>query len=167
MHLSFIVLHLARNPQDLAYVKDNLDNLDEAIIPEFNRRFSGVNMFRKLACDVTIDGVTMKAGDMVCVAAPLYNLSDDAIRHSATDDFHRPRNLTHLSFGTGAHTCPGAALARLEVKIFLQEWLRRVPEFTLKEGAPLRLRASMASAVDELSLQWPAATQVPLTEHAA
>jgi len=156
MHLSFIALHLARNPAHREFVRSNLDNLD-GIVHEFNRRFSGANMMRKLINDTEHAGVVMKAGDMLAIPAPIYNLDDELFPNPAEIDFQRPANQTHLTFGTGVHTCPGAALARLEVAIFLQEWLKRIPDFEVNPDVPVRLRASVTSAVDQLSLRWPVA----------
>jgi cytochrome P450 len=156
MHLSFIALHLARNPAHREFVRSNLDNLD-GIVHEFNRRFSGANMMRKLINDMEHAGVVMKAGDMLAIPAPIYNLDDELFPNPAEINFQRPANQTHLTFGTGVHTCPGAALARLEVAIFLQEWLKRIPDFEVNPDVPVRLRASVTSAVDQLSLRWPVA----------
>jgi cytochrome P450 len=153
MHLSFIVLYLARHPAQRNYVKANLDNLD-GIVSEFARRFPIANMMRKVAHDMEHEGVILKAGDMLAIPAPMYNFAEEIFPDAASVDFSRPQNQLHLTFGTGAHTCPGASLARLEVKIFLREWLKRIPDFHVKPDVPVRLRASVTSAVDQLWLQW-------------
>ena len=49
-------------------------------------------------------------------------------------DIHRDNARRHLTFGIGAHTCLGATLARLEMKIFLEEVTRRLPHIHLVEG---------------------------------
>jgi cytochrome P450 len=154
MHLSFIALYLARHPEQRAYVRANLVNLDHVAV-EFARRFPIANMMRRLNNDYVHEGVTMKAGDMVSIAAPLYNLNEAVFPHASEVDFARPAHQTHLTFGSGPHTCVGAALARMEVVIFLQEWLKRIPDFEVKTDKPARLRASATTAVDQLWLQWP------------
>lgn len=153
-HLCFIALYLARNPDQQDYVRENINSL-HGIINEFGRRYPIANIFRKLAKDVELNGITMKAGDMISIAAPIHNFNKELFPSGAEIDFKQRSSAKHLSFGTGPHSCPGASLARLEVKIYLEEWFKRIPKFELKEGAPVRLRASMMSAVDELWLQWP------------
>ena len=41
----------------------------------------------------------------------------------------------HLAFGSGIHRCAGSNLARMELRVALEEWLRRIPEFRLADGA--------------------------------
>jgi cytochrome P450 len=48
-------------------------------------------------------------------------------------NFHRPRKPV-FAFGGGVHSCMGAHLARLEIKIAITEFLRRIPDFQVKEG---------------------------------
>jgi cytochrome P450 len=152
MHLSFITLYLAKDPAAVAYIRDNIGRLDP-IVNEFARRFSIANLMRKSLNDFELGGVQIKAGDMVAIPAPLHNLSDQQFSNGEQIDFGRA-SKPHLTFGTGAHTCVGASLARLEVKIFLEEWLGQIPEFEVDAAKPLALRASATSGVDELWLKW-------------
>ena len=153
MHISFIALYLARHPEQRAYVTNHLDDL-ELVTWEFARRFPIAQMMRQVLNDYEHGGVTMKKGDMVAIPAALYNL-DDAIFDSAAEvDLSRPKSL-HLTFGTGPHACPGSGLARLEVEIFLQEWLSRIPDFQVDPDVPVECRAQITNAVDQLSLKWP------------
>jgi cytochrome P450 len=62
------------------------------------------------------------------------NLDDAEFDHADTVDFDRGRNR-HLSFGGGAHRCLGSHLARLEVRVALEEWHRRIPDYSVPEGA--------------------------------
>ncbi|MFE3060465.1 cytochrome P450 [Nocardia sp. NPDC059239] len=153
MHISFIAQYLARNPGQRHYVTAHLDNLGP-IVAEFARRFPIANLMRKLANDFEHSGVTMKAGDMVLISASTYNFDGDLFPNPGEIDFTRPSGKPHLTFGTGPHACPGSGLARLEVEIFLQEWLRRIPDFHIHPDVPLRMHASATNAVDQLSLQW-------------
>ena len=68
-------------------------------------------------------------------------------------DFDR-RKSVHASFGSGPHICPGAGLARREILVFLQEWLRRIPEFRIKEGTHPVLATGMVNGVTKLELAW-------------
>src|SRR5262249_23998865 len=138
-----------------AYVTAHLDDL-QPIIMEFGRRFPIAQMMRQVLNDYPHGGVTMKKGDMVAIPAALYNLNDTIFDHSAHVDF-TPRNQLHLTFGTGPHACLGSGLARLEVGVFLQEWLTRIPDFQVDPDVPVQCRAQFTSAVDQLCLTWPTA----------
>ncbi|MFE3059513.1 cytochrome P450, partial [Nocardia sp. NPDC059239] len=86
--------------------------------------------------------------------ASLYNFDETLFPNAAEIDFDRPAKL-NLAFGVGPHACPGAALTRLEVKIFLQEWLTRIPDFEIDPNTPLVRRASQMLGVSQLALTWP------------
>jgi cytochrome P450 len=58
------------------------------------------------------------------------------------------------SFGQGPHRCVGAALARSELSIFLEEWLRRIPDFELADPE-LRFQAGVNISYSRLDLRWP------------
>ena len=66
------------------------------------------------------------------------------------------RRIAGLAFGTGAHLCPGIYLARAELVIFLEEWLKRIPVFGLAPGAAPVTRGGNILAVKTLPLIWPA-----------
>ena len=65
----------------------------------------------------------------------------------------RPR-LTHATFGAGPHYCPGSPLARAEIRIFLEEWLTRIPDFAIAEGARLEVKVGAAAMMPSLPLAW-------------
>jgi cytochrome P450 len=155
MHISFIALYLARHPEQRAYVRDHLDDLGP-VITELGRRFPIAQMMRQVLNDYEHGGVTMKKGDMVAIPAALYNLNEAVFDHAAEVDFSRDSKL-HLTFGTGPHACVGSGLARLEVEIFLREWLTRIPDFHVDPQVPVICRAAVTNAVDQLSLKWPTA----------
>lgn len=156
MHISFIALYLARHPEQRAYVRDHLDDLGPVIV-EFARRFPIAQMMRQVLNDYEHGGVTMKEGDMVAIPAALYNLDEAIFGNAADVDFSRPGGKLHLTFGTGPHACVGSGLARLEVMIFLQEWLSRIPDFQVDPAVPVKCRSAVTNAVDQLSLIWPTA----------
>ncbi len=60
----------------------------------------------------------------------------DAKRYADADTFNTERNPTHFSFGRGPHRCLGSHLARLEMRLVIEEWHKRVPEYSLANGVP-------------------------------
>lgn len=72
-------------------------------------------------------------------------------------DFERANAGQHAGFGNGPHRCPGALLARTEFRMFLEEWMRRIPEFELKAGEQPRFEGGMVNCVLSVPLVWPVA----------
>ena len=67
-------------------------------------------------------------------------------------DFEREGNK-HIAFGGGAHRCLGSHLARMELRVALEEWHAAVPDYSLPEGIELRYSQGLRS-VDNLELIW-------------
>jgi cytochrome P450 len=67
-------------------------------------------------------------------------------------DFDRPENR-HLAFGGGAHRCLGSHLARMELRVALEEWHKAVPDYGIKDGVELLYSQGLRS-VENLELVW-------------
>lgn len=150
--LNNIWLWLARNPdrvQEMINDPDNIDSQVEELLRVWSVTFSG----RMLAKDFEMRGVQMKKGDRVTAVLPACNFDPDVFPDPTEVNFHRPRRPI-LAFAGGVHSCMGAHLARLEIKVSLQEWLRRIPEFSLKEGAVIEYRPGGVVGPEEVPLVW-------------
>jgi cytochrome P450 len=112
-------------------------------------RASGVTMhFRRTATeDTEIRGVPVAAGDKIVMWYTSANYDEDAFEDPFTFDLRREPN-NHVTFGTGRHVCLGAALARLEVRVFFEEFLARVASYEV--GEPDRLRSNFISGIKHL-----------------
>jgi cytochrome P450 len=121
--------HLARTPTD----RDRL-NAEPALMPtaieEFLRAFSPVTMAREVVKDTEIGGCPIKAGNMVLLSFPAAN-RDPAVFPDADKVIIDRTENRHSAFGLGIHRCVGSNLARLEMTVAVEEWLKRVPRFTL------------------------------------
>jgi cytochrome P450 len=84
--------------------------------------------------DVEYGGCPMKAGDKVLMNFPGANRDPEIFEDADTVVLDRAHNR-HVAFGSGIHRCAGSNLARMELRIALEEWLRRIPEFRLADGA--------------------------------
>jgi len=78
--------------------------------------------------DITIDGRTFPAGSMVEVVWASANVDPAVFADSLTVDFSRTRN-GHVAFAAGPHRCLGSNLARLELRVALEEFHRRFPDY--------------------------------------
>jgi camphor 5-monooxygenase len=150
--LGFVMVHLARNA---AHCRELVD--DPALIPaaveELLRRYPIVTIGREVLRDIAYEGVLLKRGDMIATPTPLAGL-DDTVNNEPLDvDFRRPSG-GHATFGSGPHKCPGAHLARTELRISLEEWLSRIPDFALSDEQGLRYIGGLTATVREVHLTW-------------
>ncbi|HYD49159.1 MAG TPA: cytochrome P450 [Terriglobales bacterium] len=99
------------------------------------------NMSRLLRRDATVGGETMRAGDKLVLLYPSANRDEAVFADPFRFDIGRTPN-DHLAFGYGAHFCLGASLARLEIKIFLEEMIAGLPAVELASDTPPHYRVS-------------------------
>ncbi|MFM7872748.1 MAG: cytochrome P450, partial [Actinomycetota bacterium] len=97
---------------------------------EVLRFYAPVTMARKVVKDVEVSGCPMHAGDQTLVTFPAAN--HDPAEFERADEFILDRrNNRHVAFGLGIHRCAGSNLARLEMLVAFQEWLRAFPTYSL------------------------------------
>ncbi|MFD7102060.1 cytochrome P450 family protein [Streptomyces celluloflavus] len=134
------LLTLLRHPRHLAALARRPELLPRAV-EELLRHDSAFELttWRFFAEDADLHGTRVPAGDSVIVSLCAANRDPRHFADADTLDFDRPHR-THLAFGHGTHFCPGAALARVELRIALGTLLRRLPGLQL--------------AVPEVELRW-------------
>ncbi len=150
--LNNIWLWLANNPdrcREMISDPDNINTQIEELLRVFSVTFSG----RMLAQDYELRGVKMKKGDRVTSVLPACNYDPEIFPNPTVVDFHRPRKPI-LAFAGGVHSCMGAHLARLEIKVALQEWLRRIPDFSLKPDTAIEYRPGGVVGPEYVPLVW-------------
>ena len=108
---------------------------------------------RMVKVDTEVDGVTMKAGDMVCVPTLLGGTDDQMNECPMHVDFNR-KGTSHVTFGDGPHICAGQHFARQEARVTIEEWLKRIPEFRIAPGAKIRHKSGIVCTVEDLPLVW-------------
>jgi cytochrome P450 len=96
----------------------------------------------------------MKAGDMVLVSAAIAGLDPTAFAEPAAVDFARANVGEHCAFGSGIHLCPGAFLARLELRIMLEELLPRLPGLHVPAGGVVEASSGGTLSLTTLPLRW-------------
>jgi cytochrome P450 len=99
-----------------------------------------------------LSGCPIEAGTTVHVVIGSANTDEAAWDQVDTVDFDRPANK-HLAFGGGAHRCLGSHLARMELRVTLEEWHARVPEYAIADGVELQYSQGLR-AVENLELVW-------------
>ena len=151
--LNNIWLHLARDAALRKEVIERMDTDVDKIVEELLRRWSVTFSGRVLAQDYEFKGVQMKKGDRITCILPACNFDPDVFPNPLEVDFSRPRK-TILAFTVGVHSCMGGHLARLELKVALQEWLKRIPDFELKPGTEIEYRPGGVIGPELLPLVW-------------
>jgi cytochrome P450 len=125
--------HLATHPADRRRIVSEPDLLPTAV-EELLRAYSPVTMARVVSEDVEFAGCPMHAGDKVLLNFPAANRDPEAFPDADQVIIDREINR-HVAFGVGIHRCAGSNLARMELRVALEEWLSRIPEFGIEEGA--------------------------------
>jgi cytochrome P450 len=110
---------------------------DPSIMPlaveELLRAYSPVTMARVVTQDVEFGGCPMKAEDKVLMNFPAANRDPEEFEKPDDVILDRAHNR-HVAFGSGIHRCAGSNLARMELRVAIEEWLARIPEFGLAPG---------------------------------
>jgi cytochrome P450 len=115
--------------QQLIAVPNN-DPLWQTANEEVLRYYAPVTMARKVINDVNVQGCPMHAGDQTLVTFPAANHDPAAFEDAHIFKLDRQNNR-HVAFGLGIHRCAGSNLARLEMLVAFQEWLRAFPNYSL------------------------------------
>ena len=125
--------HLAKNPADRARLI-----AEPALLPtameEFLRAYAPVTMARLVKDDMHWHGVDMKADDWILLSFPAANRDPAQFERAGEVVIDREVNR-HAAFGLGIHRCIGSHLARMELRVALEVWLDRIPEFGLADPA--------------------------------
>jgi cytochrome P450 len=125
------IWHLAQNPDDLARLVAEPDLMPVAI-EEFLRFYAPVTMARLVKHDMEYQGCPMKQDDWILLGFPAANRDPVAFKDADTFIIDRAENR-HVAFGLGIHRCAGSNLARLEMRVALEEFIKRYPRFELAD----------------------------------
>ncbi|MEM9517536.1 MAG: cytochrome P450, partial [Actinomycetota bacterium] len=121
--------HLAQNPDDINRLREDPEVMTFAV-EEFLRAYAPVTMSRMVAKDHDFHGCPMKKDDWVLLPFPAANC--DPKEYEDADQFIIDREQNrHAAFGLGIHRCLGSNLARLELKVAIEEFIKRFPAFEL------------------------------------
>jgi len=123
--------HLARNPADSERLVAEPELLPTAM-EEFLRAYAPVTMARLVKDDMVWNGVDMKADDWILLSFPAANRDPAQFERAGDVVIDRAVNR-HAAFGLGIHRCLGSHLARMELRVALEVWLERIPQFSLAD----------------------------------
>ena len=143
--------HLAKTPEDRRRLA-----AEPALLPtameEFLRAYAPVTMARLVKQDMRWHGVDMNADDWILLSFPAAN-RDPAVFDRADEVVIDRQVNRHAAFGLGIHRCVGSHLARMELRVALEAWLERIPEFTLDDPAAVTWSAGQIRGPRALPLR--------------
>jgi hypothetical protein len=128
-----VLLHLARTPEHRRRLVAEPALMPTAI-EELLRVFAPVSVARLVAEEKEVGGCPFHKGEMVLLPYPAFN-RDPALFPRADEVVLDRAENRHATFGLGIHRCIGSNLARMELTVAVEEWLRRIPEFELEPDA--------------------------------
>jgi cytochrome P450 len=128
--------HLAGHPEDRRRLAED-PALRPTAVEELLRAYAPVTMARLVRQDVAFGGVEMKAEDWVLLPFPAANRDPEKFERAGDVLIDREVNR-HAAFGLGIHRCVGSHLARMEMRVALDVWLDRIPEFSLADPEAVR-----------------------------
>lgn len=149
--ISHMFRRMALEPGIQRQLRANPDLIPSAV-EEFLRTQPILSSGRSVKKDFEWHGVSMKAGDTVQCLNPSGNFDPAQFPDPRKFDMTRKGNR-HFTFVAGVHLCLGAPLARRELRILLDEWLKRIPDFTVKPGADTSVYPFLLS-IRNLPLVW-------------
>jgi cytochrome P450 len=152
--LGYLFQHLATHPEHRRQLIAEPELIPSAV--EEALRFYTIIFGdgRKVTRDAEFHGVQLRKGDMVY--ALVSGANRDPRAYERADEFviDRKRN-NHMGFANGPHRCLGMHLARREMQLAVQEWLRVIPDFRIASGRQLSERGGGAMmTLTELPLVW-------------
>jgi cytochrome P450 len=148
------IWHLARNPQDCARLIAEPELIDSAV-EELLRAYSPVTMARYVAEDTEYAGCPMHEGDKVLMNFPAANRDPSVFEDPDKVILDREKN-PHIAFGVGIHRCAGSNLARMEMKVSIEEWLKRIPDFKLADPDNVTWAGGQVRGPRKMPVVWPA-----------
>jgi cytochrome P450 len=150
--LDCMLSYLAQHPTQRQLLVDDPSLIQHAIEEMLRWESPVQGVVRVTTQDTEIGGCPVAKGKTVTLMIGSANVDERAWNEPGDVVFDRPENR-HLAFGGGAHRCLGSHLARMELRVALEEWHKAVPDYRIKDGVELLYSQGLRS-VENLELVW-------------
>jgi cytochrome P450 len=145
--------HLAQHPEDRQRIINEPGIINSAV-EELIRAYSPVTMARLVLEEAEVDGAKMCPGEKVLMNFPAGNRDPEVFEDPDQVILDRAKN-PHIGFGVGIHRCAGSNLARMEMKVAIQEWLARIPDYRLADPAAVTWAGGQVRGPRKLPVVFP------------
>ncbi|HZT67784.1 MAG TPA: cytochrome P450 [Acidimicrobiales bacterium] len=142
--------YLASHPDQQRLLRDKPEVIPTAVEELLRHETPVASVGRVAARDVDVEGCPIAKGTKVGICLGAANTDERALPDAGQVDLTRAPNR-HLAFGGGVHRCLGSHLARMELRVSLVEWHRRIGEYRIAPGAQLTWSPALRQ-VDRLPL---------------
>jgi len=145
--------YLAEHPKARQDLIDNPEMMPTAV-EEFIRAFPPViGLGRVCRRDTEVAGTLIKEGDFTLLAYGAASRDPRVVDNPDEIDLGR-QDVVHATFGVGPHRCIGSNMARAEIQCTIEEWLKRIPDFSVKPGTKPNYETSQLRQMVDLHLVW-------------
>jgi cytochrome P450 len=153
--LDCFFVYLARHPEQRRLLIDQPDILPSAIEEMLRWETPVPGVARVAMQDTEVGGCPISKGERISPLLGAANTDPAEFPEPELVDFARNPNR-HRAFGGGPHRCLGSHLARLELRVALREFHRRIPDYEIPAGTKLAYTSALRS-VESLPLTFPLA----------
>ncbi len=153
--MAAMVQLLNDHPDQLELLKSDPSLMPNAVEEALRIRGTSPGLFRITTRDVEIGGTTIPEGSSVWLLFAAGGVDEDKFADAMRFDIRREDAKDHLAFGHGRHSCLGNPLARLEIRVAMEELLRRIPNIKVVPGQTLTYLPTMTVlCLKNLNVTW-------------
>ncbi|MSQ69239.1 MAG: cytochrome P450 [Gammaproteobacteria bacterium] len=152
--MSGAIFALASDPGIRASLRADPTRMDTAVEETVRLYAPVVAVGRTVREPVTVGGIAFVPGDRVALNYAAASRDPEVCANPARFDVHR-HEVVHTAFGVGPHRCIGEHLARLEIRVAIEEFIRLIPNFSLAAGTQPRYESGQLRTMKDLHLRWP------------
>jgi cytochrome P450 len=147
---------LAQHPEQRQQLVEDPSVIPNAIEEMLRWETPVMGIARVAVQDTELNGCPISAGDQVMIMIGSANTDEAEFPDAEVVRFDREVNR-HLAFGGGIHRCLGSNLARMELRVALREWHKRIPEYEIEPGHTLEYTAGIRS-IDHFPMRFTASS---------
>lgn len=151
--MSGAIYELARAPHTRERLLDDSQRLATAVEETVRLHAPVVMVGRTVTEAVNVAGCELNPGDRIGLNYAAASRDPEVCSNPQRFDVDRDE-VVHTAFGVGPHRCIGEHLARLEIRIAIEEFLKRIPTFEIKHGTVPRFESGQLRTMKELYLTW-------------
>ncbi len=153
--MSGAIFALASAPEIQRSLREDPSRMDTAVEETVRLYAPVVAVGRSVREAVDVAGVSLHPGDRIALNYAAASRDPEVCSNPARFDVQRSE-VVHTAFGVGPHRCIGEHLARLEIRVAIEEFLKRIPEFELEPGTAPQYESGQLRTMKNLRLRWAA-----------